>query len=404
MTNPDEPSLIEAVVAGETSGYTVIVGTAGTGDRTMLAFCGDQIRSPLKLETNQVSSWRSEGNHADLVIITHRTLKASLAPLVALRQSQGLRVATVDIEDIYDEFNFGNASPKAIKDFLAYARLNWKKTPRYVLLVGTASYDPKNYNGFGSYDLVPTKLIDTLITETASDDWFGDFDLNGNAKLAIGRLPSNTPEETTNMVAKLIAYESMPPQNSALLVADDNLGFDFEGANDLLAPLFPIGITVRKIKRGQIGTSEARQLLLDEIATGQKVVNYVGHGSPGGWKASLLTTADALSLNNAGRYPMFVLMTCLNGQFHHPQLNTLATGLMNARQGGAIAVWASSGLTEAPSQATMNQRFYRELFQLDQQGHSLRLGDAVFRAKSVIDDLDVRRTWILFGDPSMRLR
>jgi hypothetical protein len=101
---------------------------------------------------------------------------------------------------------------------------------------------------------------------------------------------------------------------------------------------------------------------------------------------------------------MFVLMTCLNGQFHHPQLNTLATGLMNARQGGAIAVWASSGLTEAPSQATMNQRFYRELFQLDQQGHSLRLGDAVFRAKSVIDDLDVRRTWILFGDPSMRLR
>src|SRR5262249_585021 len=31
------------------------------------------------------------------------------------------------------------------------------------------------------------------------------------------------------------------------------------------------------------------------------------------------------------------------------------------------------------------------------------LGDAVLAAKRAVSDLDVRRTWVLFGDPAMRL-
>ena len=404
VTNPDEPSLVTAVVEQNDSRYAVRLGVPGNGLRTLLALAGDQVRSPLGLVSNNLSTWRSAANHADLVVITHSSLRDRLSRLAGLRQSQGLKVAVVDVEDIYDEFNFGNKSPQAIKDFLSYASVHWKKSPRYVLLVGTASYDPKNYNGFGGYDLVPTKLIDTVFTETASDDWFADFDLDGVAELAVGRLPVHTPEETTRIVTKLVAYESSLPQASALLVADENLGFDFEGTNNLLGPLFPGGIALTQINRGQIGTSAAKQQLLDGIAGGQKVVNYVGHGSPSGWRSSLLTTVDTLGLTNTGRYPLFVLMTCLNGEFQQPQLNPLATGLMNAQQGGAIAVWASSGLTEFPSQALMNRGFYNELFLLDHQGHGPRLGDATTRAKSVISDSDVRRTWILFGDPSMRLK
>jgi Peptidase family C25 len=404
VTDPGEPSLIAASVDQQNSGYAVTFGVPGTGGRTLVAFGGDQVRSPLRVAANQASTWRSASNQADLIIITHSSLKDSFAHLVPLRQSEGLKVATVDVEDIYDEFNFGNKSPQALKDLLSYANSNWKKAPRYVLLAGSASYDPKNYNGFGSYDLVPAKLIDTGITETASDDWFADFDLDGIPELAVGRLPAHTADEATRTVAKLISYESSSPQNSALLIADDNLGFDFEGANNRLAPLFPARISVQQINRGRIGTAAAKQQLLDGIARGQTVVNYVGHGSPSGWRASLLTTADALALTNAGRYPLFVLMTCLNGEFQHPELNTLATGLMNAQQGGAIAVWASSGLTEPPPQAIMNQRFYNLLFQLDHQGHWPRVGDATIRAKAAISDPDVRRTWILFGDPSMRLK
>ena len=33
-----------------------------------------------------------------------------------------------------------------------------------------------------------------------------------------------------------------------------------------------------------------------------------------------------------------------------------------------------------------------------------RIGEAVARAKAVVADQDVRRTWIFFGDPAMRLQ
>ena len=39
-------------------------------------------------------------------------------------------------------------------------------------------------------------------------------------------------------------------------------------------------------------------------------------------------------------------MTCLNGYFHDPAFESLAQALMSAEGGGAVAVWAPSGMTE----------------------------------------------------------
>ena len=63
-------------------------------------------------------------------------------------------------------------------------------------------------------------------------------------------------------------------------------------------------------------------------------------------------------------------------------------------------MWASSGTTEATVQAVMNQELFRQLFTRP----SITLGEAVIGAKSAVSDIDVRRTWILFGDPTMRVR
>ena len=107
------------------------------------------------------------------MIIGHHDLSV-IEPLKALRQGQGLQVAVVDVEDLYDEFSTATKTPYAVQDFLNYAAAQWSPAPRYVLFVGHASLDPKNYLGFGDSDFVPTKLIDTQRMETASDDWFAD--------------------------------------------------------------------------------------------------------------------------------------------------------------------------------------------------------------------------------------
>jgi len=111
----------------------------------------------------------------------------------------------IDIEDIYDEFSFGDKTPQAIKDFSAYGSTNWKKRPGFVLLAGDSSYDPKNYLGLGSFDIVPTKLLDTAYMETASDDWFADFDNDGVPELSVGRLPFRSTAEASTMIAKIMA-------------------------------------------------------------------------------------------------------------------------------------------------------------------------------------------------------
>jgi hypothetical protein len=81
------------------------------------------------------------------------------------------------------------------------------------------------------------------------------------------------------------------------------------------------------------------------------------------WRRNLLTNEDARELNNKGRLPVFVMMTCLNGYFNDPVLNSLGEALLKAEAGGAVAVWASSGMTLPDGQATMNQQIVRLLFQ-----------------------------------------
>jgi len=95
-----------------------------------------------------------------------------------------------------------------------------------------------------------------------------------------------------------------------------------------------------------------------------------------------------------------VSMTCLNGFFQDVYSDSLAEALMKSSQGGAVGVWASSGLTEPGGQMMMDKELVRLLF----NGGSLTLGEAVQRAKAATSDGDVRRTWILFGDPTTRLK
>ena len=54
-----------------------------------------------------------------------------------------------------------------------------------------------------------------------------------------------------------------------------------------------------------------------------------------------MTNEEALGLRNE-HLSMFVMMTCLNGYFQDPVLDSLAESLLKAEHGGAVAVWASS--------------------------------------------------------------
>jgi hypothetical protein len=219
----------------------------------------------------------------------------------------------------------------------------------------------------------------------------------------VGRLPVQTSKEAAQAVSKIIAYDQAEAagwSTEVLMVADQNAEFDFEGASREVGDLLPEQMTVWSVYRGQVGDAAARTAILGSINEGKLIVNYIGHGAVDLWQGSVLTVNDADSLSNGSALPLVVGMTCLNGFFQTPYVESLAEALFKAENGGAVAVWTSSGLTDPDSQLLINEQLMRLLF----NGQGLTLGEATAGAKAATSDMDVRRSWILFGDPTTRLK
>jgi hypothetical protein len=62
--------------------------------------------------------------------------------------------------------------------------------------------------------------VDTQLMETASDEWLADFDGDGLAEMALGRLPVRTAVEASRIIDKLVDYEIAPRNRNILLVSD----------------------------------------------------------------------------------------------------------------------------------------------------------------------------------------
>ncbi len=420
ISDPNSVQEVRSAVEPAGAGFSVTVSSAGAkakGSRTFVALPSNSFLHPASLVFNQASTLNeasNQSNAADLVIIAHQSFIPSLTAvlpgtttsLVTLRESQGYTVKVVDVEDVFDEFSYGIHTPQAITDFLARARTTWVKAPRYLLLVGDASYDYRNYEGLGNFDFVPTKLIDTVFMETGSDDTLTDFNGDGIPEIPVGRLPVRTVAEANLILSKIVNFSPSNVPQSALMVADTqgSYFFNFEQANEQLIPLLPAAMqaTIQRVYRAQQPSdATARATIISKINSGTALVNYSGHGNVNVWTGGpIFNAADAMALTNGNKLSLVIVMDCLNGYFIAPPIECISEALMKAPNGGAVASFSSSGLTIPIGQHEMGQ----QLFSLLYSGPPIALGDATRQAKAATTDLDVRRTWILFGDPTMKIR
>ncbi len=391
--------------------------------RLLYAFPQGQFDQPAGLSLNQPSSLNqgdlspSVTSGADFLIIAHKNFIASLAPLVSKRQSEGRIVAVVDVDDIYDEFSYGTHGPQAIKDFLSHAltSTNWVTKPLYIIFAGDASFDARDYQHLGDFDFVPTKLVDATFSEAVSDDWVADFHggpndtPDGIADIPVGRLPFRTVADANLVVSKIVNFVPQPQPQSAMLVADEDEfnTFGFAATNDVFQSLLPATMSVQRLNRAPQPPGVPSQTLtkadiVNGFNSGPSLVSYSGHGNVDVWTgAALFTSPDALALTNGtNKLSFVVVMDCLNGYFQDPTLLSLSEALLKAPNGGAVAAFASSGLTVAQGQHQMGEELYTQLY----SGSPMALGDAIKIAKGATFDIDVKRTWIFFGDPSLKIR
>jgi hypothetical protein len=402
----------------ETTGATLRWLTAATGGGSLvfpaeagshyLAVSPETLARP-EVRPASAATLRDGSLQADWIVIAPQELMSAAEPLVAHRHSQGLRAMAVSLEQIQDEFGYGERQPQMVRNFLAYAYHHWSQpSPRYVLLLGDASSDPKGYLANTSRrDLLPTPLVKSTFLWTASDPSLAA--VNGDdaiPDLAIGRLSAGSPAEAEAAVQKLLAFEQggQTLSGKAVLVADnpDKAG-DFEAnANDIATLLS--GREVQRIFLTHYGVG-TRAAVLGAFDAGAGLVSYVGHGSQALWASeSVLRSIDAPLLQPQAEQPLLLTMTCSNGYFISPWLNGIAERFVLEGGKGAIAAFSPSGLSLDDAAHLYHRALVTELV----SGRHARLGDLVMAAQKDYADTgavpELLSIYHLFGDPAVSIR
>ena len=221
---------------------------------------------------------------------------------------------------------------------MVYARDNWQEpAPRFLLLVGDASYDYLGFLPNSTPNFVPTYLLAThFVGETASDNWFVSLGAEDDRPdMAVGRFPAQTPQQVADVVAKTLAYEQDTSvgdwADKALFVADDKESNFQTIANDLASTYLPKEYRVERIYLGKSENPNAE--LMQSLKEGVGLVTYVGHGSMNVLaQEKILQTGDLNKLNNQA-LPFMMTMTCLVRYSIIPRLRASGRTHLQAKWG-----------------------------------------------------------------------
>jgi len=401
--------------------YMVELSDMAGGSAQYLAKAAGSYKAVQGIETvDTPSNLRGRTNGADHIIITPRAFWSQAERLRAHRAGQGLRAVKVDVQDVYDEFNYGIVSAYAIRDFLEYTYNAWvKPAPSYVVLMGDGHYDAKNYENLGKANYIPPYLafVDPWLGETAADNRYVTFK-NGMGNrdampdMMLGRMAVNSAAEAQAMVNKTIAYETSPAgdwQKQVLLVADNaDAGGNFPAlSNNLMSCCMAPQLTAQLVYYGVTHTTPtaAKNAILAGINSGKLLVNYIGHASQTAWAdEQIFGAGDVKNLANGGKLPIILTMACYDGYYHLPsptQYSSTAEVITRAEGKGAVASWSSSGMGMSNTQDYLNRGFLYAYSTLNVP----TVGQATLTGKSFLwasgGPLDSLDTFLLFGDPAL---
>jgi hypothetical protein len=348
-------------------------------------------------------------NKADWLAIGPSTMLGTVKPLLDLRRDEGLRVEAVALEDVFSKFGFGETTPEAIRDFLIFAYHHWTVPPRFVLLIGDATYDFKDRLGTGVVNQVPPLLVDTSYLETVSDPVLAA--VNGDDSLpdlAIGRLPASDVGELKAMIDKIVAFEisGRSMGDRVVLIADDpDEGGNFEANVQELSSTVLSAHEVEKIFLGQRGAAATRGAIQLAFDNGTSLMSYIGHGGIHLWADEKVFSIDDIQyLSPQTEQPFLLTMNCLNGYFHFPYFDSLSESLLKVEGKGVVAALSPSGLSLNDAAHIYHKLLLEEI---TGGGHK-RLGDALLEGQGRYAETgmfpDAILVYHLFGDPALNLR
>lgn len=382
ITDADNPRVIgTTAVAG---GLGAVINNTSSG-RTLLVT--NSVRTPA---LNRITFRSIVPSQAEYVIISHRSLlKPGLAysnpveAYAAYRASPeggGYDTLTVTIDQLYNQFNYGETSPRAIFQFMKF--LDAGGDPRFLFLIGKGLEVSNDYHRKTSHapddlhDLVPPAGVPgSDMTFTAG--------LNGAGSepgIPVGRLTASTPAQVAAYLNKVKESEATP--FDALWRKDVlHLSGGIQAGEPQLFRTFVDGFKAMAEDHflgGQVETISKQTLnvelinVKDQVNSGLSLITFYGHSGPGTIDIDIGYVSDpTLGYQNQGKYPGFLINGCNAGRFFDNRVTFGEDWMLTANK-GATSFIAHSSFGFLNALKNYSDMFYQVAF-----------GDSVFIHKGV---------------------
>lgn len=369
----------------------------------------------------------------DFIIISHPDFIDQAERIGNIHQQvDGFSYIVVTPQQIYNEFSSGAQDISAIRDFckMLYHRADSTNLPRYLLLFGDGSYDPK-CRDIKNSNFIPTfQSMESLkhgysfITE----DFYGLYDdTEGNnaygktIDIGIGRFPVQTHEQAKSMVDKIEHYLSKTHKvmgdwrNMVCFIADDeDNNIHLRQAERLQAivdttyedfntdKIYLDAYTQVSTPKGD-RYPDVNKAFTEVVEKGALIINYTGHGGETGLAHErILDNSMINSWRNIDNMPLFITATCEFSRFDEPGIVSAGEWVILNPEGASISLFTTTRLAWSDPNFKLNKIIYEYAFE-KVDGEYPRLGDLVKISKTIMNTSQNIKNFVLLGDPALKL-
>ncbi|MFZ1808592.1 MAG: C25 family cysteine peptidase [Cyclobacteriaceae bacterium] len=413
-----------------------IIGTNPTGPNTSAVVPNTVVSRKLYVKNNFLTpvikrtSLRQifPSAHNYIIISNKALMKPALGYADAVKEYGGYRASAegggydtlvVSMDQLYNQFNYGESSTSAIYEFMKF--MVEGGDPKYLFLIGKGLNVSQGY--FRKTVFGPNDLKDLVPSAgMPGSDMAFTAGLNGTTfepAVSTGRITASTPTQVAAYLNKV--------------KETDALGFDELWRKDVLhlsGGIQPFELTTFKqymdnfgdVAKGPyyggkvktIGKQEPNPVELinvsEEVNKGVNFITFFGHSSPSTIDIDIgFATDPVLGYNNPGKYPAFLINGCNAGAFFSSGTVFGEDWVMAANKG------ARSFIAHSSFGFVSTLRSYTQLF------YEIGFGDSTFIRKGIGDiQKEVARRYLetssagistitqvqqmmMLGDPAVKL-
>lgn len=422
ISETDNPVLLKRA-----GGSLMVPRQSGNAQVVLVTSEASTVAAPAIREVQFEQHSPQDGNY---IIITTDLLRPGAAEYAAYRASPAggaLKPVIAEIQDIYNQFNYGEPSPVAIKKFMAYMLSSGVKD-KYLLLIGKSiTINEKMVRELpGEVPTIGYPGSDMLLVEGLAG-----APVNLPA-IPVGRLSAVANQTITDYLKKVKAYEQAQAQDQSwrkkvLHISGGKSTSEIIELRDYLRDLEPtvvkgiMGGTVKSYVKQTPSNEVVSVNITEDVNAGVGLISFLGHGS------TMVTDPDigyareaARDYHNLNKYPIVYFNGCGVGNVFTNRFNanpsnpkssdriTLSLDWLVAADRGAIAVIANSYESYVGPGVTYLQSLYHYMFD-DAESVGLPLGKIQFKvAYDILSKFQDRHNIayvqqsLLQGDPALR--